>query len=60
MLYVIAVQTIGNLSANGKVQWVTSNQAEARRFQLEAERLVRFRGLSKAVNTPAASCLYME
>ncbi|EXL55772.1 hypothetical protein FOCG_06316 [Fusarium oxysporum f. sp. radicis-lycopersici 26381] len=27
--------------------WVTSNQAEARRFQLEAERLVRFRGLSK-------------
>ncbi|QKD60094.2 fungal-specific transcription factor domain-containing protein [Fusarium oxysporum Fo47] len=33
--------------ANGKVQWVTSNQAEARRFQLEAERLVRFRGLSK-------------
>ncbi|EGU86345.1 hypothetical protein FOXB_03142 [Fusarium oxysporum f. sp. conglutinans Fo5176] len=33
--------------ANGKVQWVTSNQAGARRFQLEAERLVRFRGLSK-------------
>ncbi|EMT65554.1 Autophagy-related protein 2 [Fusarium odoratissimum] len=56
MHHELAVQTLAEvtflkkpeaLMAHAVFQWVTSNQTEARRFQLEAERLVRFRGLSK-------------
>ncbi|SCO90023.1 uncharacterized protein FRV6_14151 [Fusarium oxysporum] len=53
MHHELAVQTLAEVTFLKKPEalmahaWVTSNQAEARRFQLEAERLVRFRGLSK-------------
>ncbi|KAI8406709.1 hypothetical protein FOFC_12132 [Fusarium oxysporum] len=53
MHHELAVQTLAEVTFLKKPEalmahaWVTSNQAGARRFQLEAERLVRFRGLSK-------------
>ncbi|KAL5589189.1 hypothetical protein FOBRF1_015717 [Fusarium oxysporum] len=53
MHHELAVQTLAEVTFLKKPEalmahaWVTSIQTEARRFQLEAERLVRFRGLSK-------------